>query len=128
MKEQKDFYQVVEEICKSDGRYKPDSYEFLMQALHFTQNRLRVRTHVTGRQLLEGIRKFAIEQYGPMVKTVFKHWGINKTQDFGNIVFNMVERKLLSKTEEDSIADFKDIYDFEAVFGNLLADGVIYEK
>jgi uncharacterized repeat protein (TIGR04138 family) len=119
------FYKVVEEICAKDFRYKPDAYEFLMQALHFTQNKLKRQTHVSGRELLEGIREFAIEQYGPMVKTVLSHWGITKTEDFGNIVFNMVAKKLLSKTEEDSINDFKNIYDFDAVFGNILRDSVI---
>lgn len=127
MEEKKDFYQVVEDICAKDPHYKPDSYEFVMQALHFTQSKLKKHGHVTGRELLEGIREFAIEQYGPMAKTVFKHWGITKTEDFGNIVFNLVERRVLSKTETDSINDFKDIYDFEAVFGNVLRDAIIRE-
>lgn len=127
MEEQKNFYQMVEEICAQDERYKPDAYEFIMQALHFTQNKLKRESHVTGRELLEGIREFAIEQYGPMAKTVLKHWGIAKTQDFGNIVFNLVNKKVLSKTETDSIDDFKDVYDFEVVFGNVLRDSVIEE-
>ena len=125
MTEEKDFYQVVQEICAKDSRYQPDSYEFLMQALHFTQNKLKKQGHVTGRELLEGIREFVLEQYGPMAKTVLHHWGIFKTEDFGNIVFNLVETKLLSKTEGDSLDDFKDIYDFEAVFSNVLRDGII---
>ncbi|MFH1458567.1 MAG: Minf_1886 family protein [Candidatus Omnitrophota bacterium] len=125
MERRVNFYQAVEEICAADTRYKPDSYEFLMQALHFTQERLNCKTHVSGRQLLEGIRKFVIEQYGPMAKTVLKHWGITRTEDFGNIVFNMVHERLLSRTEEDSIDDFKDVYDFEVVFGNILRNSVI---
>lgn len=128
MEEQKNFYQVVEGIFIEDNRYKPDAYEFVIQALHFTQNKLKRETHVTGRELLEGIREFAIEQYGPMVKTVLSHWGITKTVDFGNIVFNMVGKKLLSKTDEDTIDDFKDIYDFDAVFGNILRDSVIKDN
>ena len=125
MAEKKDFYQVVEEICAADSRYKADVYEFVLQALHFTQTKLKRETHVTGKELLEGIREFAIEQYGPMVKTVLSHWGINKTEDFGNVVFNMVNKKLLSKTETDSIDDFKNVYDFEIVFANVLRDSVI---
>jgi len=127
MEEKRDFYQLVEEICAKDPRYKPDSYEFIMQALHFTQGKLRKRGHITGRELLEGIREFAIEQYGPMTKTVFHHWGITNTTDFGNIVFNMVDKKMLTKTETDSLGDFKDVYDFEAVFGNILRDIIIKE-
>jgi len=125
MKEKKDFYQLIEEICESDRRYKPDAYEFMMQALHFTQNKLRRQTHLTGAELLEGIREFSVEQFGPMVKTVFLHWGVKKTEDFGNIVFNMVDKKILSKTETDSINDFKDVYDFEAAFSNIIRDSII---
>jgi uncharacterized repeat protein (TIGR04138 family) len=125
MKEKKDFYQVIEEICAGDDRYKPDSYEFVMQALHFTQTKLKKQGHLSGQELLEGVRQFAIEQYGPMAKTVLNHWGINKTEDFGNIVFNMVEKKLLSKTENDSMDDFKDIYDFDVAFSNVLGDSII---
>jgi len=127
MEEKKDFYQVIEDICAKDSRYKPDSYEFVLQALHFTQAKLKRETHVTGQELANGIREFVIEQYGPMAKTVLKHWGITNTQDFGNIVFNMLERKLLSKTERDSLDDFKDVYDFEAAFANVLRDSVIKE-
>lgn len=125
MEKQKNFYQTVEEICAKDSRYKADAYEFLIQALHFTQHKRKKQTHVSGRQLLEGIRQYAIEEYGPMAKAVFRHWGITMTEDFGNIVFNMIERKLLSKTDEDSIDDFKNVYDFEAVFSNVLRDSVI---
>ena len=125
MERQINFYKAVEEICTTDARYKPDSYEFLMQALHYTQGKLKAKTHISGRQLLEGLREFAIEQYGPMTKTVLKHWGITRTEDFGHIVFNMVHKRLLSKTEEDSLEDFKDVYDFETVFGNVLKDSVI---
>lgn len=128
MKRQVNFYQVIEEICAIDKRYKPDSYEFVMQALYFTQKKLNRQKHVTARELLEGIREFAIEQYGPMSQTVLKHWGITKTDDFGNIVFNMIHKNLLSKTEGDTIADFKDVYDFEIVFANILRDSVIRDK
>lgn len=125
MQGKKSFYQVVEEICAKDKRYKADAYEFVMQALHFTQSKLKRQGHVTGKELLEGIREYVIEQYGPMAKTVLNHWGITKTFDFGNIVFNMVNNKLLSKTETDSIDDFKDVYDLEVTFRNTLRDRFI---
>jgi uncharacterized repeat protein (TIGR04138 family) len=108
-----DFHRRLDKIIEKDPRYKPDAYEFVMQALWFTQKRLKKEGHVTGRDLLEGIRELGLEEYGAMAKVVFEHWGVNKTEDFGNIVFNMVENKLLSKTEEDSIDDFKDVYDFD---------------
>jgi uncharacterized repeat protein (TIGR04138 family) len=111
-----DFYRKVEEICGKDPRYKPDAYEFMMQALWFTQKELNRKGHITGKELVEGIRKFGLEQFGPMTKTVFGHWGIRSTQDFGDIVFNMIAAGLLNKTEDDSLEDFKDIYDFDAAF------------
>lgn len=125
MQGKRDFYQVVEEIYAQDSRYKADSYEFLMQALFFTQNKLKRQGHITGRELSEGVRQFSIEQFGPMAKTVLNHWGITKTQDIGNIVFNLADKKIISKTDSDSIDDFKDIYDFEAAFGNVLRDIII---
>lgn len=122
MKAHRDFYRLVEEIYARDTRYRPDAYEFVMQALHATQRKLKRRGHVQGVELAEGIRKFIIEQYGPMAKTVLRHWGITSTQDFGNIVFNMVDQKILATREEDRLEDFKDVYDFEAAFGNLFRD------
>ena len=111
-----DFREEVEKIIIKDPRYKADAYEFVMQALWFTQGALKRRTHVTGRELLDGIKEFALEQYGPMSKVVFDHWGVKDTYDFGSIVFNMVDNKLMSKTDEDSIDDFRGIYDFDKAF------------
>lgn len=125
MQGKRDFYRVVEDIYAQDSRYKPDSYEFLMQALYFTQSKLKRQGHITGRELSEGIRQFSIEQFGPMAKTVLNHWGITKTQDIGNIVFNLADKKIISRTDSDSIEDFRDVYDFEAAFGNVLRDIII---
>jgi uncharacterized repeat protein (TIGR04138 family) len=124
MEEKKDFYELAEEIYSEDPRYKPDAYEFLMQGLYFTQKKLARPGHVSGGELSKGMRDFAIDQFGPMVKTVFSHWGITKTEDFGNIVYNMIGKGMLSKTEEDSVEDFKDVFDFEEAFGNVLRDSV----
>jgi uncharacterized repeat protein (TIGR04138 family) len=121
------FYAIVEEICARDKRYKPESYWFLMQALHFTQRNLKKQRHVTGRELSDGLRKFAIEQYGALAKRVLNHWGINETSDFGNIVFNLIEKKILSKTDEDSLDDFRDVYDFREAFDNSLRETIIRE-
>ncbi len=120
------FHDLVEEICKKDKRYKPDAYEFVLQGLNFTQDKLKNRqAHVCGSELTLGLRDYAINQYGALAGSVLSHWGISQTQDFGNIVFNMIKKKLLSKTEEDSLADFNDVYDFKSAFANVLADNVI---
>lgn len=111
-----EFYEKVEKICQKDPRYKADAYEFLLEALFFTQKALKKPYHVSGKELLEGIRQLALERFGPMALTVLEHWGIKKTDDFGEIVFNMVNSALLKKTEEDNLSDFKDVYDFKQVF------------
>ena len=73
--------------------------------------------HVNGQELLDGIRQYSQEQFGPMTRTVFNHWGVNTTEDFGHIVFNLVNAKLLGKTDQDSLDDFKNVYDFKETFG-----------
>jgi uncharacterized repeat protein (TIGR04138 family) len=72
--------------------------------------------HVSGQELLGGIRSLALEQFGPMAMTVLEEWGVRHCEDFGEIVFNMVDNNLLAKTTEDSRDDFKGGYDFEQVF------------
>jgi uncharacterized repeat protein (TIGR04138 family) len=120
-----EFYDLVDEICLKDKRYKPDAYEFVLQGLGFTQKKLKKTAHVTGVQLAGGLRDYAINQYGALAARVLSHWGISQTQDFGNIVFNLIEKKILSKTKEDSLLDFDAVYDFKAAFSNVLADSVI---
>ena len=120
-----EFYDLVEKICRRDKRYKPDAYEFVLQGLTFTQKKLKKAAHVSGAELACGLRDYAIDQYGALANRVLLYWGINQTQDFGNIVFNMIEKKMLSRTEEDSLLDFKDVYDFKAAFANVLMDSVV---
>ena len=120
-----EFYDLVEEICRQDKRYKPDAYEFVLGGLGFTQKKLKKTVHVSGAQLACGLRDYAINQYGALASRVLAYWGINQTQDFGNIVFNLIEKKLLSKTKEDSLLDFDAVYDFNEAFANVLADSLI---
>ena len=65
---------------------------------------------------MKGISEYGLSQFGPMTQTVFEHWGVNNTKDFGQIVFNLVEADLMSKTEDDFIEDFFDVYDFTTEF------------
>ena len=122
MEKAKGFFEIVEALCARDTRYKPDSYEFVMHALQFTQKKLKRPGHVSGRELLDGIRRYALKTYGPMARTVLEYWGIRTTEDFGNIVFNMIAVKLFSKTEDDTIDDFKDVYQFESAFKHVISD------
>ena len=122
MEKAKGFFEIVEALCEKDTRYKPDSYEFVMQSLRFTQKKLKRPGHITGKELSEGIRQFALKTYGPMARTVLEYWGIHTTEDFGNIVFNMIAVKLFSKTEDDTLEDFRDVYRFESAFKHVVSD------
>jgi len=119
------FFDAVEKICKQDKRYKPDAYEFVLLGLTFTQKKLKKQAHVSGAELANGLKDYAVDQYGALAMRVLMHWGIISTQDFGNIVFNMIDKKLLSKTPEDTLADFNAVYDFKAAFANVLEESVI---
>lgn len=116
------FDEELEKIVNKDRRYTHDAYLFVREALDYTQKMLGrpskddVPRHVSGRQLLDGIREFALQQFGPMSLTVLHEWGIRRCDDFGEIVFNMVENSLLAKTDDDSREDFKGGYDFDEAF------------
>jgi uncharacterized repeat protein (TIGR04138 family) len=112
------------EVVRRDPRYAYEAYEFLDRALHHTQKLMgRERTaetapgdprlHVSGRELLEGIRSLALAEFGLLARTVFAMWGVQHTGDFGNIVFNLIDLGLMSKSPDDNLADFSDVYDFE---------------
>ena len=115
------FDDAVEKIRAHDSRYTREAYHFVREALDFTQkivgkeNRGTVR-HVTGMELLDGVRQYALAQYGPMTVTVFEEWGVRECRDFGEIVFSMVETGMLAKTEKDSRADFQNGYTFIDAF------------
>lgn len=116
------FEEIVEELCERDPRYKQEAYEFVMEALSFTQKKYKRSKHVSGEELVEGIRELLLEKFGPMTITVLNHWGVKSTVDFGNMVFNLVQYKILSRTEEDSIESFRGRYDFKKVFSEEYKD------
>jgi uncharacterized repeat protein (TIGR04138 family) len=113
----------LDELVRRDPRYAYEAYEFLFAALAHTQKMLGRPPfpetaadqdhHVSGPQLLEGVRDLALREFGLMARTVFHVWGIDRTGDFGEIVFNLVEANLMSKTAEDTRDDFRDVYDLD---------------
>jgi uncharacterized repeat protein (TIGR04138 family) len=115
------FDEVVEKIVEHDSRFRREAYVFLREALEYTQrtivkNKRDEVRHVSGKELLIGLRELALEQFGPMASTVLAEWGINSCEDLGEIVFNMVEFNLLAKTDTDTREDFKGAYDFFEAF------------
>src|SRR5262249_26486742 len=115
------FAEALESVISNDPRYQRDGYIFLRDALDFTtkqQKKIKgvsVR-HVTGPELLDGARQYALKEFGPMVMTVFDSWGIHSCEDIGHMVFNLISAGVFGKTDEDSIEDFKNVYDFQGVF------------
>lgn len=138
--QQANFDEALDLIVQKDPRFHRDAYIFLREALDHTQKLVnkssksdkneksesrastsdevsegKVR-HVSGQELLAGIRSYALEQFGPMTLTVLNEWGLRQCEDFGELVFNMVENHLLAKTKKDSRDDFKGGYDFDEAF------------
>ena len=111
-----EFYNIVDDITEKDQRYREDAYAFVMEALNYTQKRFKRVKHVSGDELLEGMRELLMERFGPMTMLVLAYWGVQSTDDFGNIVFNLVSHKLLNKADEDTLEVFRNRYDFTEVF------------
>jgi uncharacterized repeat protein (TIGR04138 family) len=106
----------LEDLTFGNGKYKPRAYMFVIEALEFTMARLGRHGHVSGQELSEGVAHLAKREFGPTAKMVLENWGITETRDIGEIVFTLVSAGLLGKTEEDSIEDFVEVYDFDDVF------------
>jgi uncharacterized repeat protein (TIGR04138 family) len=115
------FAEALDSIIANDPRYQRDAYIFLRDALDYTtkqQKKARGTTvrHVAGPELLEGVRQYALKEFGPLVITVFESWGIRACEDIGHMVFNLIDAGVFGKTEEDSMEDFKSVYDFKEAF------------
>jgi uncharacterized repeat protein (TIGR04138 family) len=116
------------EVATRDPRYSYEAYDFIFKAMEHSQALLNRRQpvkatvedappesqHVKSRELLEGIRSLALMEFGLMARVVFRMWGVQATEDFGRIVFNLVDAGLLSKTDEETLSDFRDVFDFDA--------------
>jgi len=103
-------------ILDRDKRYDPEAYSFIMASLDYTMKKLKRNSHVSGQELSEGIKGYAMDQFGPMARIVLEKWGIKSTDDFGEIVFNLIDSGLLGKTDQDRKEDFHDRYDFKKAF------------
>jgi uncharacterized repeat protein (TIGR04138 family) len=115
------FAEVVEQICEKDLRFSSDAYHFVQEGLNHTLKSLKrggqhAHRHVSGQELLHGLREFALKEYGPMSKAVLNEWGIKTTDDIGQIVFNLVSASVLGKNDTDSPSDFKNVFTFDDAF------------
>jgi uncharacterized repeat protein (TIGR04138 family) len=122
------FDDTIADLLSRDERYALEAYEFIFHALHHTQKLLdRVppeglrreggeissEYHVSGAELVQGARDLAVQEFGLMARVVFKMWGINATADFGEIVFNLIDAGLMTRTDRDRREDFHDVYDLD---------------
>jgi len=125
-------------LLQEDRRYKPEAYIFIFEALSYAQNVLGMgagktnelsspaqpaiesdetaERHVSGQELCEAIRLYALHQYGYMAKIVLNNWGLRTTSDFGEVVFNLIRIGKMKKTPSDTLVDFNDIYNFDTAF------------
>lgn len=120
---EKTYEQLLCEVVEEVGLYPVQAYEFIQQGLGYTVNKIHgdakdptKSRHVSGRDLCEGLREFALLRWGLLAGTVLMRWNVRKTVDFGRIVFALVDGGLMQKTDEDTIDDFRDVFDFKSAF------------
>lgn len=116
-------------IAQHAGPFPPQAVEFIRHGLAHTVKMVHgdradeadESRHINGRQLCLGLRDYAIRQYGRLARTVLRSWNITSTEDFGRIVFAMVEAEMMRQSKDDSIDDFRAVYDFDDAFSDLSA-------
>ena len=122
----------IARYAREDKRFRVEAYAFVFEALNYAQSVMNlgsedevvspedeatgVERHLTGQELCEAIRQYALDQYGYLAKTVLNSWGIHETGNFGDIVYNLIEIGQMRKTENDAREDFNDVYDFDKAF------------
>ena len=113
--------EAIEQIVKRDPRYPRDAYHFIRESLDFTIKQFKkdatgAERHVSAHELLDGIRLYALQQFGPLARTVLNYWNLYQCEDIGEVVYNMVNTRILKTTEKDSRNDFQGGYNFEETF------------
>lgn len=113
----------MEEVIRKDGRYPLEAFAFLhdglgaaVKATHESKSQPVSPRHVSGQQLCLALRDMAIQRWGFLAKTVLERWNIRSTIDFGNMVYLLVNNDFMKKTDEDSLEDFRDVFNFEQAF------------
>ncbi len=121
-------HKAIMELMQQDQRYQLDAYQFVRDALQYAQKVMKMPGtkdegtetkqdhHLTGQQLCQAIREYALEQFGFMAKTVLNSWGIHSTSDFGEIVYNLIRVREMRKSKTDNREDFDDQFDFDVAF------------
>ena len=116
----------LKQVLRKAGPYPLEAFNFVREGLTYTAQSIHEDLealpesdrHITGQQLCLGLRDYAIDQYGLLAPTVLRHWRIRRTDDFGRIVFAMIDAGLMTSTDQDSIEDFRAVYDFSEAFND----------
>jgi len=114
----------LRKLSLKDGRYAPEAFQFVFEALDQVvqatgrEEAEGTERHITGRELLEGMKAYAMQIFGPLAPQVWRKWGVHSTLDWGHIVFLLVEAKLLNRQDTDTIEDFRDGFDFDEAFAS----------
>ncbi|HOK41044.1 MAG TPA: hypothetical protein PLD27_08410 [bacterium] len=117
MSNEMDIKIIINNICENDKRYKAGAYLFILSALEYYINfKIKERRHISGKELSFAVYELALKEFGILAKEVLNNWGIYKTEDIGNIVYILINEKVLSKTESDRIEDFYNVFDFDEMF------------
>ena len=128
----------MRDLLIEDKRFKLEAYQFIRESLQYAHEHLMIDQcdavepvqgsgekgattapgpqHVTGQQLCEACRLYAVEQYGYLAKIVLANWGVHSTSDFGELVYNLIRIEQMRKSDSDRREDFDDVYDFEDAF------------
>jgi len=116
-------YAILDRVARAVGVWPIEAYEFVHLGLAHTVNSLygaktlrsapRQPRHVTGQELCWGLRNYALHRWGMLALPVLNKWDVYSTLDFGRIVFSLVEHGLLAVTPDDSLEDFRGVYDFK---------------
>ena len=134
---------MIFQLLKQDPRYKLEAYQFIREGLSYGQNMMGLgevspsdeslpdvddaddededweppaERHLTGQDLCEAIRQYAVDQYGLMAKVVLNSWGLHSTSDFGEIVYNLIRIGMMKKSKTDRREDFDNAFDFDEAF------------
>ena len=107
---------ALQKIGARDRRFHERAYLFVLAALEYAQGRLPARRHLSGAELAWACRDFALEQFGLLAPTVLGYWGVRRTEDFGAIVFALIDVAMLARQPADKVEDFERVYEFEEAF------------
>lgn len=122
MNQRPTFDEGVRLCLDRDARYPKEAYALVRDALDHAQklvaarDKRRATGHLNGPEILDGFRDLALTQFGPLARVVLETWGLRSTLDVGHIVFNLIEVEVFSKSDDDQLADFDEVFGFDDAF------------